>query len=166
MGTDLLGEKDKTYATQAFISKKVKDVDRELKNELTKGGYGEEIDEEYLTKEYFDKNIGESYKLNSEILNEVKKLRGETTPRLNSIDSTNKEMIRLQTELNDLQSKIVKFQTEIPKIYYVGAIFGAAGTAFGIFTANLIYLSVGLGVAITAIIGLLEAKINARRGIV
>ena len=170
MGTDLLGEEDETYATQLFISKKVKDVDRglkiELPIELPKGGYGEEIDEEPLTKGYFDKNISASYKRSSEILNEVKKLREETTPRLNSLDSGNKEMIRLQTELNDLQSKIVKFQTEIPKIYYVGAIFGAAGTAFGIFTANLIYLSVGLGMAITAIIGILEAKINARRGVV
>jgi len=102
----------------------------------------------------------------NEILKEVKKHRGEATLRFDSLDSANEEIIRLQTELNDLQSKIVKFQTEIPKIYYAGAIFGAAGTAFGIFTINLIYLSVGLGMTITAIIGILEAKINARRGIV
>ena len=101
-----------------------------------------------------------------EILKEVKKHREEATLRFDSLDSANEEIIRLQTELNDLQNKIVKFQTEIPKIYYVGAIFGAAGTAFGIFTINLIYLSVGLGMTMMAIIGILEAKVNARRGIV
>lgn len=90
----------------------------------------------------------------------------ETTHRFNSLDSANEEIIRLQTKLKDLQSKIVKFQTEIPKIYPTGAIFGVAGTVYGIFTANLIYLSVGLGVTITAITGILEAKINARRGII
>ena len=90
----------------------------------------------------------------------------ETTHRFNSLDSANEEIIRLQTKLKDLQSKIVKFQTEIPKIYPTGAIFGVAGTVYGIFTANLIYFSVGLGMAITAIIGILEAKINARQGIV
>lgn len=102
----------------------------------------------------------------NELLKEMKKHREEATHRFDSLDSANEEIIRLQTELNDLQKKIVKFQTETPKIYYVGAIFGAAGTAFGIFTINLIYLSVGLGMSMMAIIGILEAKVNARRGIV
>jgi lipid II:glycine glycyltransferase (peptidoglycan interpeptide bridge formation enzyme) len=102
----------------------------------------------------------------NEILKEVKKHREETTHRFDSLDSANEEIIRLQTKLKDLQSKIVKFQTEIPKIYPAGAIFGVAGTVYGIFTTNLIYLCVGLGMAITAITGILEAKINARRGII
>lgn len=100
------------------------------------------------------------------ILTTLEEHTKETTHRFNSLDSANEEIIRLQTKLKDLQSKIVKFQTEIPKIYPAGAIFGVAGTVYGIFTANLIYLSVGLGVTITAITGILEAKINARRGII
>ena len=102
----------------------------------------------------------------NELLKEMKEHREEATHRFDSLDSANEEINRLQTELIDLQSKIVKFQTEIPKIYPAGAIFGVAGTVYGIFTANLIYLCVGLGMAITAIIGILEAKINARQGIV
>ena len=102
----------------------------------------------------------------NELVNEIKEQREEATHRFDSLDSANEEIIRLQTKLKDLQSKIVKFQTEIPKIYPTGAIFGVAGTVYGIFTANLIYLSVGLGVTITAITGILEAKINARRGII
>ena len=100
------------------------------------------------------------------ILTTLEEHTKETTHRFNSLDSANEEIIRLQTKLKDLQSKIVKFQTEIPKIYPAGAIFGVAGTVYGIFTANLIYLCVGLGMAITAIIGILEAKTNARQGIV
>ena len=102
----------------------------------------------------------------NELLKEMKEHREEATHRFDSLDSANGEINRLQTELIDLQSKVVKFQTEIPKIYHAGAIFGAAGTAYGIFTANIVYLSVGFGVAITAITGILEAKRNARRGIV
>ena len=65
-------------------------------------------------------------------------------------------------KLKEKEEAIVKFQTETPKIYYIGVIFGATGTVYGIFTANLIYSGVGLGVAITAIIGIWEAKTNAR----
>ena len=127
--------------------------------------YTHQIDWEEETQTSSISEVTEKEILN-ELLKEMKKHREETVLRFDSLDSANAEILRLQRELNDLQSKIVKFQIEIPKIYYVGTIFGAIGTAFGIFTTNLIYLCVGLGMAITAIIGIFEAKVNARRGII
>lgn len=100
------------------------------------------------------------------ILKEIREHRKESDYGFKTLASANKEILKLQTELNDLQKKIVKFQTEIPKIYYLGAIFGLAGTGFGILTSNLLYLCFGFGVGITAIVGILEAKINARQGII
>lgn len=100
------------------------------------------------------------------IFNEMRKHREESDQRFDTVDSANQEIIRLQNKLNDLQNDIVKFQTETPKIYYLGAIFGSTGSIFGLFTSNVLYLCCGLGVAITAFFGIFESKVNARRGII
>lgn len=76
------------------------------------------------------------------------------------------EFKTLQQKTNELQGKIVKFQTETPKIYYVGAIFGIASAVIGGLISNILYIAVGVGIAITAFVGIWEAKQNARKGIV
>lgn len=76
------------------------------------------------------------------------------------------EFKTLQHKTNELQSKIVKFQTETPKIYYVGAIFGIASTVFGGLISNILYIAVGIGIAITALVGIWEVKHNARKGVI
>lgn len=52
--------------------------------------------------------------------------------------------------------EIIKLQTQIPKIYYVGTLFGIIGIIFGISKNNLIYTMGGIGVSATAIVGMLE----------
>ena len=72
----------------------------------------------------------------------------------------------LQHRTNELQSKIVKFQTETPKMYYVGAIFGITSAIIGGLISNILYIAVGIGIAITAFVGIWEVKQNARKGII
>lgn len=76
------------------------------------------------------------------------------------------EFKTLQHKTNELQNKIVKFQTETPKIYYVGAFCGITSAIVGGLISNILYIAVGVGIAITAFVGIWEVKQNARKGII
>jgi len=76
------------------------------------------------------------------------------------------EFKTLQHKTNELQSRIVKFQTETPKIYYVGAFCGIMSAIVGGLISNILYIAVGVGIAITAFVGIWEVKQNARKGII
>lgn len=52
--------------------------------------------------------------------------------------------------------QIIKFQTQIPKIYYIGLPFGIIGLLLGILNDNLLYAIAGIGIGLTAVVGILE----------
>ena len=54
--------------------------------------------------------------------------------------------------------KVMKFQTQIPKIYYIGIPFGILGIIFGALNDNLLYFIGGAGISLTAIVGILEFR--------
>ena len=78
------------------------------------------------------------------------------------IMSLQNEIISLQHEMNKREKSIEDLlitRKNTKNVYYVGLLTGIIGIIAGFFN-NIIYGIAGLGVAITAIVGIYEAKKN------
>ena len=71
-------------------------------------------------------------------------------------------IIELQREMNEREKAIEELlivRKNTKNVYYIGLLTGIAGIVMGMFN-NVMYALAGLGIAITAIVGIYDAKKN------
>lgn len=98
-----------------------------------------------------------------DIMNHMTKISMESTSDIKrELQSSYRKIISLQNEINERDKAIEELlitRKNTKNIYYVGLLTGGAGIIAGIFT-NIVYAIAGLCVAVTALVGIYEAKRN------
>ena len=102
-----------------------------------------------------------------EIVNELSKHITDTTLQSKEelkreLFFTKKEIISLHNEMSARETAIEELlvvRKNTKNVYYAGFFIGLLGIIAGIFS-NIIYFIAGLGVALTALVGIYEAKKN------
>lgn len=85
---------------------------------------------------------------------------GSTDALQKEIRAANKKIISLQTEMNEREKSIEELllmRKHTKNVYYAGLLTGMAGMFIGLFS-GFMYVIAGFGVAITACVGLYDAK--------
>lgn len=78
------------------------------------------------------------------------------------VQKSNREIMSIQHEMIEREKAIEELlitRKNTKNVYYVGLLTGIVGIIAGFFS-NIIYSIAGVGVAITAIVGIIEAKKN------
>ena len=102
-----------------------------------------------------------------DIVNELSKHITETTLQSKEelkreLSSTKKEIISLHAEMSEREMAIEELlivRKNTKNVYYAGFFIGLLGIIAGIFS-NIMYFIFGLGVALTALVGICETKKN------
>lgn len=69
----------------------------------------------------------------------------------------------LQRKAIELQKELIDFQAKTSGIYYLGAGFGVVSFILGIALSNILFSFMGVGILITALVGIWEDKRNVQR---
>lgn len=97
------------------------------------------------------------------LMNHITKTSMESVSDIKrELQSSNREIISLQNEMNEREKAIEELlitRKNTKNVYYMGLLTGIAGIIAGIFI-NIVYAIAGLCVAVTAIVGIHEAKRN------
>lgn len=134
-----------------------KDIEMEDLN-----GFASLEDETFLTMNFKDTTARElQIKLNR-VLIENLFIKRENKMLRNEMKYLKETISDKMDEYNARLELIIKFQTKIPKIYYIGLPFGLLGLIIGIFDKNLLYAVAGIGISLTAIAGILELMYGAK----
>lgn len=111
------------------------------------------------------------------ILEELKEFRQESIAKLTSLEEASQEIKKLQQQLYENTQKLCELQQQLDTktqaisnlltarrnakyVYYTGVGTGVASGLAGLVFNNLIYAIIGVGIVLTAITGLWEAKKN------
>lgn len=97
------------------------------------------------------------------ILAKLQSQHKEVIGKFDSLEEADQEIKRLQQQLNaktQLISDLIIARKNTKRIYYVGLFAGITSSIGGAVFNNLLYLIVGVGITLTTITGLWDAKQN------